>query len=142
MSFFEGLFRPAAQANREPGLERALLIASRDGQTDIVEQLLAKGADINTVAANGLTPLMFATLEHRPAVVELLLSHGANVNAPSAGRMLVHGEEQDCVMTALMFASRDGHADLVEIMLAGGAKANLQFNSKGDSGHTALMLAS
>jgi ankyrin repeat protein len=34
----------------------ALVEASRDGQLDVVQQLLAAGADVNTANAPGTTP--------------------------------------------------------------------------------------
>ena len=47
--------------------------------TDIVESLLRKGADINMPDQSGVTPLMLAVQENRANICELLISYGANL---------------------------------------------------------------
>ena len=56
---------------------------SRSGNPDIVEQLLAKGANVNARAARGQTALMWAVAQKHPDVVKVLLAHGADVHARS-----------------------------------------------------------
>ena len=86
--------------------ETALMFASRDGHTPVVELLLNKGAKIDQVNDDGRwTALMFASLNGHTSVVELLLNKGANINqADNFGR------------TALMFASWYGHTEVVELL--------------------------
>src|ERR1700689_805628 len=98
---------------------RALMVASLEGHLDIVQALLAKGADVNAKATDGSTPLMFAALGHDDAIAQLLpsspsskddrldivqglLAKGAGVDA-----------KQEHGMTALMAAPFKGHLDVV-----------------------------
>ena len=55
--------------------------ASRYGHLEIVEALLDKGADVNSRANNGATPLMFACMKSYARVVEALLA-GAPMSMP------------------------------------------------------------
>lgn len=66
----------------DPQLSGQLLLACREGQTWMVDNLLAKGADPN---ARGLgllayTPLIVASRDGNHALVRLLLKHGADIN--------------------------------------------------------------
>lgn len=58
------------------------LFASR--HKEIMELLIAKGADVNAQAASGATPLYFAVLRDQPDDVKFLIEKGANVNLPNA----------------------------------------------------------
>ena len=71
----------------------ALASASGKGHREIVELLLANGADVNANKNNGETALMAASQGGHREVVELLLAKGAEVNFNGA-------------KTALIFASR------------------------------------
>ena len=59
------------------------MVAARSGNADVVEQLLAKGANVNARAARGQTALMWAVAQKHPDVVKVLLAHGADVHARS-----------------------------------------------------------
>jgi ankyrin repeat protein len=52
---------------------------------EIVELLLAKGADINATDMNGQTPLMYSLLHEPNATTEILLARGCSVNVLSKG---------------------------------------------------------
>jgi ankyrin repeat protein len=51
---------------------------------DLVEMLVAKGADVNAMAASGATPLFWAVLWNSKEDADFLLSKGANINAADA----------------------------------------------------------
>jgi len=88
-----------------------LLIASRNGQTAVVEALLSAGADANQATANGATALMLASQGGNASAVNALINRGADVNAKEK----VKGE------TALMIAASYGRADVVRALTAHGA---------------------
>lgn len=69
-----------------------LLLASQKGYIDIIEFLVIKGADIDTVKKEN-SPLIEATKNGHSSILEFLLDFGANVNF------------QDCLLnTALHYA--------------------------------------
>lgn len=57
-----------------------LLLAAADGDTTLIEMLLAEGASVDTLGPNGETALMLATRNGKRDVVELLLANGADVH--------------------------------------------------------------
>ena len=58
-----------------------LLWASQNGFDDLARDLLAKGADPNTLTKwDQLTPLYFAAANGHTEIVKMLLAHGARVD--------------------------------------------------------------
>src|SRR6185503_12422362 len=115
--------------------ETPVMVASRSGSTEVVEQLLAKGANVNARAARGQTALMWAVAQNHPDIVKVLLAHGADGHARSAvwsqvmavpphglleyNRAIPHGGD-----TALMFAARVGDLASAKLLVAAGANVN------------------
>ena len=107
----------------------ALIKAALEGQKEVVEQLIAGGADINAkkvielVAAKGantnarkqiqLTPLLAAATGGHKEIVEFLLTKGADINAKNEGGA-----------TALLAAVSEGHKEVAELLIAKGADVN------------------
>jgi ankyrin repeat protein len=60
--------------------ETALMMASKNGHKNIVELLLACGADVNAKTGFGETALFAATLTNQKEIVKLLLAEGADIN--------------------------------------------------------------
>ncbi|XP_013139381.1 PREDICTED: protein TANC2 isoform X2 [Papilio polytes] len=86
-----------------------LILAAAEGHDDIVETLLAHGADPDAVDADGISALGWACLRARIPTVVLLLDKGASIElADSSGR------------TALALAC-GAPAELAELLLARGA---------------------
>ena len=81
-------------------LDRQLLKAATEGDTDKIWELIEQGADIDTRNKWGDTALMLAARKGHltPELLEALVSRGADVNA----------RDKDG-MTALMFAAENGH---------------------------------
>ena len=51
------------------------------GHKEVVELLIAKGADVNAKNDGGYTPLHQAAINGHKEIAELLIEKGANVNA-------------------------------------------------------------
>jgi TonB family protein len=95
----------------------ALHLAARNGQQDIAELLLAKGAEVNTKEENGWTPLHEAAFMGHTEMAALLISKGANIDA-----------KDNKGYTPLHLASERGHKDVTELLLSKGADLNAKTN--------------
>ena len=100
----------------------ALMAASFNGHREVVQALLAKGAQVNAQDSNGVTALILASLQGHIEVVQALLDKGADVNAKANDGG-----------TARMVACFNGHRDVAQTLLDKGAKVN--------DGETALTVA-
>lgn len=106
--------------------ETDLMRVAAKGETDTVQALLAKGADINAKDKDGWTALIHAAAEGQIDTVKALLAKGADVNVKANdGR------------TALMHAVSRGHITAVRTLLTKGADVN----ARDKAGKTALSLA-
>ncbi|CAI7601305.1 unnamed protein product [Penicillium pancosmium] len=130
-----------------------LLLASRNGHTEIVRLLIQRGATVNFYDNRGQTPLFGASFYGHKEVVELLIDNGAelstasNRNSPLIGasergneaivQLLVeNGADLECrslssERTPLVAASGGGHEAVVRFLIEKGAAINTQ-NSTGD----------
>ena len=108
---------------RTPQDESALMLAALQGSTELCEQLIAKGADVNKP---GWTPLHYAATHGHLTVMTLLLDHDAYIDAESPNST-----------TPLMMAAQYGTAAAVKLLLDAGADPLL----KNKQGLTALNFA-
>ena len=93
-------------------ISKALTFAAQNGNTDVVQYLLSKGADVDEVINDRSdTPLMSASAFGHEDVVKVLLSHGANVNARNK-----YGQ------TAAEQASWAEQKDVIELLKNAGGK--------------------
>jgi len=91
-----------------------LLVAARNGHSDICGLLLAHGSDVNEVDLEiKLTALHLAAIGGHEAVVEALLSWGAILDP--------QGHEG---ATPLLVAANKGHTDICGLLLARGSDVN------------------
>jgi Ankyrin repeats (3 copies)/Ankyrin repeat len=109
----------SANARDKSGLT-PLHRAANEGRGDVVEELLAQGADINIQgnlfgieADSGCTPLHLAVIAGHKDVAELLISRGADVDSRC-----------DQGTTPLHRAAATGNAEIAEILRASGADIN------------------
>ena len=124
----------ASARRRRRGRPRRTASASRRSSSrpttatrEIVERLLAAGADPNARSREGQTPLMSAALNGRVGAVDALLAHGADVDAAESYR----GQ------TALMLAAGEGNVEAMRALIAAGASVGAQSKS----GFTPLLFA-
>ncbi|MGI4936901.1 MAG: ankyrin repeat domain-containing protein, partial [Janthinobacterium lividum] len=96
--------------------DNALMIAAYRGNLKAVNDLLAKGAELNRP---GWTELHYAASVGRNDIVQVLLDNAAYIDAGSANGI-----------TPMMMAARDGHILTIKLLLDEGADATLR-NSAG-----------
>ncbi|KAK3245162.1 hypothetical protein CYMTET_45253 [Cymbomonas tetramitiformis] len=98
-----------------------LCIAAQNGQKEVVDVLLAKGAQVDLAQKDGVTPLIAAALKGQKEVVDVLLSLqeaallGCSKNAqgegmPSAEAKGAAGGDGSCAEAALRATTRYAHA--------------------------------
>ena len=107
-----------------------LSLAARNGNAEILLQLLAAGVDPNDPrqAVNaGETPLMLAARSGRVDAVQVLAAAGADVDA----------QENWNGQSALMWAGAEGHVPVVESLIDLGA----DIRARSNSGATPLLFA-
>ncbi|ELS05190.1 ankyrin repeat-containing protein [Xenococcus sp. PCC 7305] len=93
----------------------ALVLASREREIDIVQDLLSNGVDINLTNNDGNNALWFACFRDYFELMELLINAGINLN-----------NQNDNGVTVLMYAASSGKAEAVKLLLAAGANPNLR----------------
>ena len=81
-----------------------LQLACQLGHTDIVRCLIEAGADVNSIAGDGSTPLISAAFKGHIDVVRVLLDNGANKAYRTNG------------MDASGFAAHFGHTDIKNVL--------------------------
>lgn len=120
------------------------------GDTVVVKDLIARGADIDATDSYGSTPLANAAVAGNRDIYELLIEMGATFGlfeCSAAGdvqrvkKLIAKGADVNATnkvgSTALMLASRDSGLEVMEILIDSGANIDTQ-NSQG---RTALMNA-
>ena len=81
--------------------------AARDGQLDVVTDLLAQGADVNAKDPSGATALHYSAMRGHEEIAKVLLANGADVNSTDEANR-----------TALDFATTARQPKIVEMLLA------------------------
>lgn len=112
----------AAGSHAEP----LIVDAAKANDRALLERLIAEGADVNAVFADGTSALHWASYRDSLGMARLLIEAGANVNAAT-----------DLGVTPLWLAAENGNADLVQTLLAAGAHSNINL----ESGESPLMVA-
>lgn len=131
------LARHSLRGAKEVGEYTPLHEAAAGGHTEVAEELLAHGADVNA-AGGRATPLEMAACNGHRRVAELLISRGAKLDLfTSAGLGRVDrvrasiDQDKNCAHathrdggTPLHWAVRAGQKDVVELLLRSGADVN------------------
>ena len=104
-----------------------LMVAAKEGNSTIVDALLAAGADVNRVNADGNAALWFACFSQVTAIIASLIQKGAYLNHANASGS-----------TCLMYAASAGRLQAVQLLVEAGA----DLNAHNPDGFTALDFAS
>jgi ankyrin repeat protein len=80
---------------------------------DLMQRLIAKGADVNVRAYLGLTPLHQAASMGRLDAAKLLIDHGADLNARG---------DWGTILQTLIYRKGDSSAEMVKLLIKSGAK--------------------
>jgi hypothetical protein len=103
-----------------------LVKAVHQNDLELVDELIARGEDVNEAEENKTTPLMIAVENGYYKVAETLLNFGAKVNAKDEDKRSI-----------LMWLDEDATKELAELLLRHGAKVN----AKDANGNTALIFS-
>jgi len=95
-------------------LDFQLVVTASKGDATTVLYLLGKGADVNAVADNGISALMYASQGGYLQVVKTLVANGANINYFPEGEL-----------SSISAAITNNHYDIVEYLLYKGANKNI-----------------
>jgi ankyrin repeat protein len=102
-------------------VDEALCWAARNDSVDVLDVLVARGADLEADVYRG-SALMWAAAQGRLAAVRRLLALGADPNGRSTFGGPTHGEG----VTPLHLAAGDGHLEVIEALLDAGADPTLR----------------
>ena len=90
-------------------IDMALIFAASNGQVEMVQLLLERGANVNytdhRLMSDGYSALHWAATKGRESTVSLLLQHGADRSLKSTDGL-----------TALQLAKQRGHASIVKML--------------------------
>jgi ankyrin repeat protein len=124
----------------ERGGYTAIVFAARQGAAEAIDALLAKGANVNDVTADGTSVLLAATYTGHWDLAKALLDKGANPNLLDAGYTPLHwmsgtwdGHFTGAVGTdkfPWVGARGPGKLELVQALLAHGADPNARLNKR------------
>ncbi|MBI5633304.1 MAG: ankyrin repeat domain-containing protein [Nitrospirae bacterium] len=89
----------------DSGLDALNFAAGFIEHSDIINAILDRGADIDTIGSDGWTPLMRASREGYVSTASILIRHGANINVCDHDGL-----------TAFIIASQAGHSKIMELL--------------------------
>ena len=92
----------------------ALMGAALRGHLDIVQELLALGANVNQIAHGNFTALWAAAYKNNPDIVQVLLAAGANPNV----------ETLNARQTPLDVAVTMNYLEVIKLLVSAGADVN------------------
>ncbi len=86
--------------------QTAIMLASRNGQTDVVQLLVDAHAELNVTAKYNLSALMLAVINHHGNIVRILVDAGADLNLRGSGAPGFHNK------TAAELANDNGQKEI------------------------------
>ncbi len=125
--------------SRVEGARTPLQQAAGGGHKDIVELLIAEGAEIDAVDLSGVNALLRALWRGNEHAAELLLTRGASADLPAEPNEPSEHSELLLAYHPLHHAAMGGYERVAELLIAGGADVNVR--SIWDDNETALHMA-
>ena len=113
-----------SEINRVENGMTPIMLASANGNVEMIDLLYTQGADPNTRGSMQRTALQYATEKNHYEAAKRLLSYGADIDAYDNGRL-----------TPLTMAANRGHTKLALLFVEKGADPNIQHSQ----GWTALI---
>ncbi|MCB1303264.1 MAG: ankyrin repeat domain-containing protein, partial [Leptospiraceae bacterium] len=101
-----------------PSLNPSLLAAAYHGKTEMVKDLLKRGAEPNAKSGDGWTSLMYAAYFGFPDIARALMEQGADPNVEVGG------------WTAAALAQRLNHSDVLSIITSASRTSQRSMDSK------------
>ena len=117
---------PDTPIERDADINNELLIAARYDSPDVIKQLIARGANINSKNKYGDTALIIAAEHKNPDILRLLIDEGADIDSRNN-----NGD------TALIRATQRSNPDTLRLLIDKGADIDI----KNNNGLTALLMA-
>ena len=121
------LFASTALAADQAALNKQLMMAIKDGNSNAVTRVIGMGANVNETDADGALPLTVAARHGQTEIVKLLLQNGASVTAVNT----LTGS------TALINAAGSGNVETIKALLEAGS----DINARNDKGKSAIDIA-
>ncbi len=107
----EELIEAGADINtRDRYGQTALMIAARQGFTDIIQLLVGSGAELDHTAKHNLSALMLAVVNDHAAIVRILVQAGARTDLRGSGAPGFHDK------TALDLAETMNRPEITKIL--------------------------
>ncbi|KAF4525912.1 hypothetical protein B566_EDAN014629 [Ephemera danica] len=107
-------------------LEKSLHTAARDGNVQLIRNLIASGVNVSATDENKNSGLIIASRHNYKAIVKVLIEAGAYLDTRN-----INNE------TALFLAAKNNNTEICKMLLDEGADANIQNTER----HSALTLA-
>ncbi|XP_015258827.1 PREDICTED: ankyrin-3-like isoform X18 [Cyprinodon variegatus] len=115
----------ASPLSSQNGLN-ALHLAAKEGHVDLVQELLDRGAAVDSSTKKGNTALHISSLAGQAEVVKILTKRGADINSQSQNGF-----------TPLYMAAQENHLDVVRYLLENGGNQSIAT----EDGFTPLAIA-
>lgn len=121
------------------GYSSFMIMACSNGWTNIVEQFIQRGANVNQVSESGETPLGEAVVGGYTDMVKLLVQCSATINQPYVSEYV-----SKFIAVPLIHAADQGYLDIVSYLVKKGAQLEETIYPGAiadNSGYTALLAA-
>jgi hypothetical protein len=109
LALVQSLVQKNADVNLKihPSFATPLVLATREGHTEIAKEIIMAGADLDSQTWHGSTALIIASQQGYTEIVKMLIEAGANINIR---------QRVDTNRNALEWAQANGHTEIVTLL--------------------------